>query len=157
MYKITNVRDGKFYVGQHVKDDLTAYLKYNAHIAIRLGYTDKPRLYNALRKYGRESFIIESLVCPVSKEQMDMLEEFFIRTCESQNPAIGYNIAKGALPKVIWTPEMRKAAKKRAALNPAFCRRGTTHTAEAKQKNRQKHVGKPRDFTFAEWVNQYGS
>jgi group I intron endonuclease len=94
VYKITNLVNWKIYVGQHSGDDLQAYFKH----CFRHAWTcpdEKPYLYNAFRKYGEDAFVIESLVRPIDKQQMDALEIFFIRVLETQNREIGYNITAG--------------------------------------------------------------
>jgi group I intron endonuclease len=78
----------------HSKDDLQAYLRYNVRHALA-NSGNKTYLYRAIRKYGPEAFSIKSLVRAVDKDQMDALEIFFIRTLETQNPEIGYNITAG--------------------------------------------------------------
>jgi group I intron endonuclease len=95
VYQVTNLVNGKVYIGQHSKDNLTEYWQlYNVAYALR-GCDGKPLLWRAIRKYGADSFVIRSLVCPVDKEQMDKLEIFFIRTMNSRNTSIGYNITAG--------------------------------------------------------------
>jgi group I intron endonuclease len=96
VYKITNIVNDKIYVGQHGGDDLQAYLALNCGRALGGSrQNDKPLLYRAIRKYGREAFSIESLVRPIDKDQTNKLEKFFIRTLEAQNPEIGYNLTEG--------------------------------------------------------------
>jgi len=63
--------------------------------ALLHGEDRKPHLYNAIRKWGAEAFVIRLLIEALDKEQADKLEQFFIRTLETQNKDIGYNIAAG--------------------------------------------------------------
>ena len=94
VYQVTNHVNGKIYIGQHAKEDLQAYLKYNVRHALN-NSGNKTYLYRAIRKYGEQAFSIGSLIRPVDKQQMDALEIFFIRTLETQNPEFGYNITAG--------------------------------------------------------------
>lgn len=94
VYQITNHVNGKIYIGQHAGTDLHKYWKANVKPALK-GNTGKTLLYRAIRKYGEAAFTISSLVRPIDKQQMDALEIFFIRTLETQNPDIGYNITAG--------------------------------------------------------------
>lgn len=94
VYVITNLVNGKVYIGQHCHDDLESYFKHQLP-EILAGSKRKPRLYNAIRKHGIENFSIASLVQPIDKAQMDALEKFFIRTFDSQSRQDGYNITAG--------------------------------------------------------------
>lgn len=94
VYVITNLVNGKIYVGQHVGEDLQAYFKSCVRSALR-GADNKPHLYNAIRKHGTQAFAVTSLVNPIDKDQMDRLEAFFIRTLEAQDTEFGYNIMSG--------------------------------------------------------------
>jgi group I intron endonuclease len=94
VYCITNTVNGKIYIGQHSGDDLQAYLRMNCRYA-ETNAPHKPYLYRAIRKYGRESFVIKSLVQPIDRQQMDALEMFFIRTLGTRNSDIGYNLTDG--------------------------------------------------------------
>ena len=97
VYAITNVVNGKVYIGIH-EGDLSEYLTLNCGRACgknRAG--DKPHLYRAIRKHGRESFAIRPLVEAIDREQAGSLEKFFIRTLETRDPEIGYNLAEGGL------------------------------------------------------------
>jgi group I intron endonuclease len=94
VYVITNTVNGKIYVGQHSGDDLQKYLNHRCNMALR---NDRcSLLFNrAVRKYGKSAFTIRSLINPIDKQQMDEMEKFFIRTLETQNPEIGYNVTAG--------------------------------------------------------------
>ena len=95
VYAITNSVNGKIYVGQHCHDDLQAYLRHNIRHALANART-KTRLYNAIRKYGTDAFSIRSLISNIeSLSQLNALEIFFIRTLETQDDEIGYNITAG--------------------------------------------------------------
>lgn len=94
IYKITNKANGKIYIGKHIGENLNVYFNSKLNRALN-GSNQSPHLFNAIRKYGPDKFVIESLVRPTDKTQMDLLEKFFIRTEDSQNSKIGYNIQSG--------------------------------------------------------------
>src|SRR3984885_2178380 len=95
VYIITCSETLKIYVGQHQGSDLGKYLSrkfYDAHRAYR-GYSI---LYNAMRKYPRESWSIHVLVADVAtRAELDDLEKHFIRVLKTQHPDVGYNICAG--------------------------------------------------------------
>jgi group I intron endonuclease len=94
IYVVTNLKNDKIYIGQHSGDDLQAYLAHNIRAALA-GRGNKLFLYRAIRKYGADAFVIHSLAHPIDKEQMDKMEIFFIKTLETQDDSIGYNITAG--------------------------------------------------------------
>lgn len=50
------------------------------------------RLYNAIRKYGKDSFIIESIDTSAKNEiELDKLETKYIVELDARNPDKGYN------------------------------------------------------------------
>ena len=146
IYKITNLLDGKFYVGKTVNSDLSAYFEDKRWRAMN-GHHDNPRLFNAMRKHGLENFVVESLVQTSDVEQLAKMEIFFIRTFGSQVHEVGYNVSAGGdggRPSYMWTQEQRTAARERFKKNPKLNRKGAKHTEAANQKNREAHLGKPR-------------
>lgn len=95
VYCITNKINGKIYVGLH-EGNLPEYLAMNTARAFgKTRWNDKPFLYRAIRKYGREEFSIYPLVDALDRTQAGELEKFFIRTLETRNPEIGYNLTEG--------------------------------------------------------------
>ena len=135
IYCITNLVNGKIYIGQRAYDDLQPYLRANIVQALK-GSKCKPALYAAFRKYGSKNFVICSLVCSLYKEQMNALEKFFIRTLESRNPEIGYNIAEGG--GVVGIPHTEEFKKKLSERNRIWIR-----TEETRKKIGAGHLGKP--------------
>src|ERR1700679_2079027 len=123
VYAITNTVNGKVYVGQH-DGDLDPYLALNCGRAFgKARASEKPHLYRAIRKHGRESFEIRSLVNAIDREQASSLEKFFIRTLETRNSEIGYNLAEGGLGGPTWWGP---------------------HTQESIEKMRIAQLGKPK-------------
>lgn len=85
----------KIYIGQHTKENLSRYFDqkwYDAHRYV----TRYSHLYNAMRKYPRESWSIYPLISGVETQaELNELEQLLIYALKSQHPDIGYNICDG--------------------------------------------------------------
>ena len=85
----------KIYIGQHTKENLSRYFDqkwYDAHRYV----TRHSHLYNALRKYPRESWSIYPLISGVETHaELDELEQLLIYALKAQHPDIGYNLCDG--------------------------------------------------------------
>jgi len=143
VYAITNTVNGKIYVGQHCKADLEKYFRHVLSDAKTSKH--KPHLYRAIQKHGCQAFTIQSLVRPIDKQQMDELEKFFIRTLESRNPEIGYNIAIGGE-----APMLGRTASAETRMKLSLAKRGNVPHNKGKpcseaqaQKLRTYRLGKP--------------
>lgn len=124
IYCILCLANKKIYIGKHF-GDLNAYLDLNYSRATRTKrWNDKPLLYRAMRKYRREDFVIFSLVRPIDDAQANALEKFFIRTEESRNPEIGYNLAEGG--------------------TGGNTREGRKHRVDSLEKMRMAQLGRPK-------------
>lgn len=84
VYKITNLINGKIYVGQSLHDNSNYF---GSGIIIK----------TALKKYGKENFVKEVLCVCDTVEETNRLETYWITTLSSTTQAIGYNIANGGL------------------------------------------------------------
>lgn len=135
VYAISNNVNGKIYIGQHSGSCLKRYLRSNITEALR-GKKGKAHLYAAIRKYGAGAFSIQAIVTPLDKEQMDKLEVFFIRSLESMNPEIGYNLTAGGGGMLGMKFSEQSKAKMRAA------RLGFVHSETAKRRMSTSHSGK---------------
>lgn len=84
IYKITNITNGKIYIGKHSTDDLND------------GYMGSGKIIKrALNKYGIENFKKEYLVFCDKEDKLNWFERFYIRKYGSTNADIGYNLTKG--------------------------------------------------------------
>lgn len=149
VYAITNRENGKVYVGQTVSK-LDRYLRSDITRAMLNGEDRKPYLYNAIRKYGPEAFVIRLLVEVLDKQQADKLEQFFIRTLETQNRDVGYNIAAGGGGSFGYEREF--TAEHRVKLAAVWT--GRKHTAETKEKMRLAGLGKPKSAEHREKLSK---
>jgi group I intron endonuclease len=81
VYKTINIVNNKIYVGQDSKNNQ----KYLGSGTIFL---------NAVKKYGKENFIKETLCFCSNQEDLDFQETYWIEKLNSCDKTIGYNILK---------------------------------------------------------------
>lgn len=89
IYCLTCKVNGKVYIGQTTEFDIrmTAYKRLDCKAQILI--------YNALKKYGPENFLYETIDKGVSKEDLDQLECYHMALANSRNRNFGYNIRGG--------------------------------------------------------------
>ena len=155
VYQITNLEDGKIYIGQYSDDDLRKYLRWKTGCALR-GERGCLYLYNAIRKYGRDAFTIRSLASPIDKQQMDAMEVFFIRTFDARNPEVGYNILMGGEHSRLGIPMTVASRLKLSKSNTGkpHGHRGTLLTPRTKE--HCANIGKANKgrVMSAEWIEK---
>lgn len=93
IYKITNLINGKIYVGQTTKTLRQRLAKHWSEAKC----ASRPNNYfhNALLKYGIENFIIEKLDTASSIEELNEKEYYWIEKLHSRDKDIGYNLMTG--------------------------------------------------------------
>lgn len=95
IYLIVNHVTGKYYVGQHKGDNLKQYLQKKFYDA-SVGRGGSSRLYNSIRKHGRDAFTIHALLSDIqTRAELDQCEKDFIAFLKSQDAKYGYNICRG--------------------------------------------------------------
>lgn len=93
LYKITNTINGKIYIGITI-GTIEDRLKH--HLIHARNLQNKTRLCRAIRKYGERYFFIELLRNDaIGSKQLQDQEIETIRTSNSKNPSIGYNMNDG--------------------------------------------------------------
>ncbi len=104
IYKWTNTVNGKIYIGQTVK-----HINYRTRMHINSANfgTNFP-LHCAIRKYGREAFMIEVICLCSSLEELNFKEKEFIIALDCKAPK-GYNLKDGG-DSYQWHPDMKKNA-----------------------------------------------
>lgn len=103
IYKTTNSVNGKIYVGQHRGKVNLMYLGSG------------PRIRKAVEEYGEDKFSVQVLQYADTKEQLDLLEIYYIDVLDSRNPDIGYNIHKGGTggdTTINWSEQRREQYRK---------------------------------------------
>lgn len=88
IYKITNIINGKSYIGQ-TKNTFNERYKNNGEW---WNYTTNLHLWNSANKYGKDNFfVIKEMDIAFSKRELDLKERFYISALECNNPKKGYN------------------------------------------------------------------
>ena len=130
VYLITNILNGKYYVGQTTRDLDT---RWKEHLEFSRYAKKQTHFSQAIRKYGSENFKKDLLcVCPDNK-RLNEVEEFFIWILASSKKSFGYNSTKGG-DRVNSTPETAKKIS-RSLL-------GRKLSQETKDKMRKANLGK---------------
>lgn len=119
IYTITNSTNGKKYVGQTITSLNRRITCHKATAKI----STYP-LYNAFKKYGLDSFIVEQIDTAATREELDTKEIFWINQLNTLVPN-GYNIQSGGQHG--GPPKGKYAGKN----NPMF---GKTQSQEGKRR-----------------------
>lgn len=103
IYKITNLINGKIYIGKTVK---ALNIRFREHICTAKRWAREElenrkhpynsRLYPSMNKYGYDSFKIEQ-VEEVPVDMLKVREKYWIEFLSSTDDSIGYNISPGGL------------------------------------------------------------
>ena len=94
VYKTTNLRNHKIYIGQH-----------KGHIFDPYYYGSGSWFSRVLKKEGKENFKCEVLEECDTAELLNEREIYWIEFYQSRNPQIGYNLAKGGEQVVVGCTE----------------------------------------------------
>lgn len=147
IYLIVNLKNGKFYVGQHSGVSLHKYLEKQIRQALR-GDRGKLFLYQALRDHGPENFIIKELFVCKNAEDLNWEEKHWIQELNAQDPNLGYNITSGgAGRRAPHTEETKKDIGEKVARST----RGKKQSEEHKRKR-----GLSRASAWERWRQERG-
>ena len=86
IYKITNIQNGKIYIGQSIRP---IEQRFKRHINDALNNVLDTHFARAIRKYGKENFILEEIDTAETQEELNQKEQYWIRFYDSTHK--GYN------------------------------------------------------------------
>lgn len=89
IYKITNKKNGKIYIGQTIQP---IQRRFNQHVSHAITEKSDHKFARAIRKYGKENFEIE-IIEEIEKDKLDEREKYWIKFYNSIQE--GYNTAEG--------------------------------------------------------------
>ena len=141
VYKITNLVNGKIYIGQTRK---TAERRWTKHVNAALTGRSKSVLHKAIRKYGKDSFSVEVLLVCSSETELNNSEVYFIRDTNSTVPN-GYNLNYGGYAGVP-TLEARK--------NMSLAHIGIKDSKQTRLRKSKASKGKMKSKTHAENISK---
>lgn len=128
LYKITNVINGKVYIGQSIKEkERWRQHRYFGKNPEKTGQY----IHSAMFKYGIDNFNYEVIAWCKNQEDADFTETQLIEQYSSRNPEKGYNIAPGGV--AVWNKGIKTGIQPRL---------GILHTEISKQKMSESHTGK---------------
>lgn len=133
IYKITNKINGKMYVGQSINVDS----RKRAHF--RNNHIGCPILYNAMDKYGNDSFEFEIIQeCDIC--ELDSLEQYYIKELNTLSPN-GYNLDTGGSNNKVLSEDTKQKISLaiQGEKNPMY---GKTHSAEIKKVLKEVNQGR---------------
>jgi group I intron endonuclease len=137
IYSITNIANGKKYIGQSV--DVKCRLR-NHKWALRHKKHYNDHLQKSFNKYGENYFIFD-IICECEEDKLDELERYYISYYDCMNPHKGYNAESGGNANKHWSEELTQKMKEiRSGENSGMW--GKHHTEETKAIMREKALGR---------------
>jgi group I intron endonuclease len=130
VYKTTNLLTNKSYVGKDAHNR-SKYLGGGLYLS------------RAIKRYGKENFLKETLAWCYTKEHLDWLEKFYIQYFNTKVPN-GYNISDGGdggktgVPG--WSKGLTKETDERIA-KYSKALTGKKHSKERREHERVSHLG----------------
>ena len=109
VYKITNTENDKVYIGYSSRG---ATDRWYQHCANAFKKSKRSRLYSAMRKYGKESFVVETVY--EGKDALSKENEFIIEY-NSKDKDCGYNMTDGGEANRLGIPNSEEQKAKISA------------------------------------------
>ena len=86
IYKITNIQNNKVYIGQTIRPIQD---RFNRHINDAINNILDTHLARAIRKYGKDNFIIEEIDIAKNQDELNLKEQYWIQYYQAIEK--GYN------------------------------------------------------------------
>jgi len=129
IYLITNLKNGKKYVGQTIK---TVEERFKRHTWATTLKNCKMAITLAIKKYGKENFRVEKLLKCDNLEELNFFEVIFSQMYNTMSPH-GYNLKVGGRKSLVVSEETRVKISR--------ANRGRKATPETIKKLSESHKG----------------
>ncbi len=153
IYKITNIKNNKIYIGQ----TNNPYLRWHQHKSNAKYNKGKQIITKAISKYGANNFVFEVIATCDTQANTDKTEINIIDQYNSRNLKYGYNLAIGGNTRP-WTPEISKKisnALKKYYKTHSSWNKGGTLSEEWKNKISKASFGKPGTNIGKKFSNEH--
>ena len=97
IYSCFNIKTGKHYIGQ---TKFTVEKRFHGHFKesrMQKAHQKISKFHSALRKYGKDAFVVTVLTVCNTQKETDLAEQYWISYFNSTDDEFGYNIARGGL------------------------------------------------------------
>jgi group I intron endonuclease len=151
VYKITNLKNGKFYIGSS-KDIEFRWSEHKKHL--NGNYHINKKLQNAWNFYGKENFEF-TIIELINDFNLLVKEQFYLDMFKPHMKEIGYNINPSAYggDTITNNPNKEQIIKNMTVANNVGHMHGKKHSEEAKEKQKERAVGR---YTLEWFVDKYG-
>jgi group I intron endonuclease len=151
LYKITNTKNNKCYIGWTNK---TIESRWKEHKSDALKVRDNRKFYNAIRKYGVDSWEVE-MICEVNDKKDAILKEIeLISSHDSYNN--GYNSTLGGDGnngiKMSEESNKKRSESLKGRKKPDNFNNGRKHSEVTKNKISTSHLGKKKPWV--KWTKE---
>lgn len=161
VYKATNKKNGKMYIGKTIRE--MSHAKARHHDRSKLGFDTY--FYNSIRKNGIDAFTWEVIYNGTSDEDICEKEIFYIKQLNTRDKSVGYNmtdggdgsagiIIKGSTRELLSqcnSGENNNCYGLYGENHPAF---GNKHTDETKERISKAHRGKPKSSSAKQKLSE---
>lgn len=126
IYTITNIRNGKTYIGQTRRKNINARWREHKR-SLNKGNYENIHLQFAWIKYGADCFEFEILDTALSIRELDIKETYYIDVLDTLSPEKGYNQRAGGTSGFILNENVKQKMSR-------------AHSSD-KDKNRMRQLG----------------
>ena len=154
IYCIKNSVDGKVYIGKSINIERRIGEHKRSLVKDICGKDINRHLYNAVKKYGIDSFSFDIIDCVSSEEDLTDREMYWMIKCDSTNREFGYNLRLDSSTRCYVHPETIEIQRVRnkGVGNPNY---GNKWNGD--QKSRMSEIAKYRHsvgFYGESWKNK---
>lgn len=140
IYTITNICNGKSYVGQTHRNNPNVRWDEHKSVLNKGHYKNNPHLQSSWTKYGKDSFDFEIIDTAQTIKELDSKEDYYITLLDTMNSKKGYNKKSGGTNGNVLSEESRRKLSKSLLGNIPW-NKGKHLSDEHRRKVSESHKG----------------